>query len=126
MPFVKGRSGNPQGRRPGATGKRQRFVQDALDKYDFSPFEEKLKLAVSLRNILRRNHFDSPEARMAHIAQYDITLRDLMQYSCPKLKQVEHYAHIEIIQKLQALDEFDDAQLQALLDEVQELTSGAA
>jgi len=124
MTWHKGQSGNPNGRQKGSVNHRLRTVLETLDKLNFHPFEEKIRLAMRLKNRLQRNHFADVAEKTAYLGLYADVLKDLLQYTCPKLKQIDHVAHIAIIQKLQSLDSYSDAELAALLEEAREIARG--
>src|SRR4029453_14092830 len=117
MQWRKGQSGNPQGRPRGGVDKRVRTVMETLERLNFDPFEEKIKLAMGLKAKLHRNAFRTGADTLAYLHLYSEVLKALIQYACPKLKQIDHVAHIAIIQKLQSLDSYSDAELAALLEE---------
>src|SRR5262245_62507911 len=119
--WKKGESGNPRGRPKGALNFKTQTIFEMMEKLDFHPFEKKLRLAKRLENKLRSNHFASEDDKTTYLGLYSDVLKDLLQYACPKLKQVDHFAHIEIIQQLQVLDGRSDAELQSLLEAAEEL-----
>src|SRR5262245_38765657 len=108
-----GQSGTRHGRAKGKRNRRSRAVLDTLERLHVDPFEQKLRLAIWLKKKLHRNAFPSGEERLAYLRLYSDVLGDLLRYTCPKLKQIDHWAHIEITQKLQALDGLTDEELQA-------------
>src|SRR5215471_2320467 len=97
--WQKGQVTNPQGRIPGTRNKRSQEAEAIFAQYGFYPFHEKVLLAKRLKEKLRRNHFESTEEKLAYLSEYADVLKDLIQYALPKLKQVDHFAHIEVIQK---------------------------
>ncbi len=119
--WQKGQSGNPAGRKKGEVNYRLKSVLETLERLQYNPFEKKVRLAMSLENKIRRNHFADETDKTTYIGLYADVLKDLLQYTCTKLKSVEHWGQIEVIQKLQALDAHTDEELQALLEEAEEL-----
>ena len=124
MRWVKGQSGNPNGRQKGSVNQRVRGVMETLERLNYHPFEQKVRLAMTLEAKLHRNAFPTVEEKLAYLHLYSDALKDLLQYCAPKLKQIDHFAHIEIIQKLQSLDSYSDAEIEALLEEARELIRG--
>src|SRR4030095_822510 len=116
---------NPTGRPKGSRNKRSQEAEAIFAQYGFWPFQEKVLLARRLKEKLRRNHFESSEEKLAYITEYADILKDLIQYALPRLKQVDHFAHIEILQRLQSLDQYSDPEIEALLTEARELANGA-
>ena len=124
MRWESGQSGNWKGRPKGARGTRQQAVLAILERLQFDPFAEKVKLAKRLKAKLHRNAFRTGEETLAYLHLYSEVLKDLLQYTYPKLKQVDAFAQLEIIEKLQSLDSYSDAELEALLEEARELIRG--
>jgi len=124
MQWRKGQSGNWKGRPQGVVDKRSNSIRETLERLHFDPFAEKVKLAMRLKAKLHRNAFRTGADTLAYLHLYSEVLKDLIQYACPKLKQIDHVAHIAIIQKLQSLDSYSDAELAALLEEAREIARG--
>jgi hypothetical protein len=124
MPWHKGTSGNPAGRKKGEPNYRIKNVLETLERLQYSPFEKKVRLAMTLERKIQRNHFATEADKTAYIGLYSDVLKDLLQYTCTKLKSVEHWGQIEIMQKLQSLDTQTDAELHALLEEAEDLARG--
>ena len=110
------------GRPLGSVNKRTRTAEAWFQKYDFDPLEKKIKLALRLERKLVDNSFKETYERIEYLKLYAETLRDILQYGYQRLKAVEHFGTIEIVQKLQAIETCTDAELQALLAEAEELT----
>src|SRR5262245_29537498 len=98
MTWVKGQSGNPNGRAKGVPAQRLRTVMETLDRLHYNPFEKKVRLAMKLEAKLARNRFTDVAEKTAYLHLYSDALKDLLQYCCPKLKQIDHIAQIEIVQ----------------------------
>jgi predicted metal-dependent phosphoesterase TrpH len=129
MPYHRWQPGevtNPNGRPKGSRNKRSLEAEAIFAQYGFWPFQEKVALAKRLKEKLRRNNFASSDEKIAYIAEYADILKDLIQYALPRLKQVDHFAHIEIIQKLQSLDQYSDNEIEALLIEARDIANGTA
>jgi len=120
-----GETRNPAGRPKGVKNKRTLAIQEMLARYQFDPYEAKVKLARSLGNKIQRNGFDTSGERIEYLKIYADVLRDLIQYAHPRLRVVENYTQLEIVAKLQALHAVPDAELAALLDEANALISRA-
>jgi glycerophosphoryl diester phosphodiesterase len=123
--WQKGQVTNPKGRPKGIRDRRSKEAEAIFAQYGFYPFNEKVLLAKKLKERIRRNNFESSDEKIAYISEYSDVLKDLIQYALPKLKQIDHFAHIEIIQRLQSLDQYSDPEIEALLIEARELANGA-
>jgi hypothetical protein len=124
--WQKGQVTNPLGRKKGVPNKRTKEAEAIFAQYGFYPFQEKVLLAKRLKEKIRRNNFETSDEKLAYISEYSDVLKDLIQYALPKLKQVDHFAHIEIIQKLQSLDQYSDNEIEALLIEARDIANGTA
>jgi hypothetical protein len=120
-----GRAANGQfthgwtGRPPGSKNKRHQSVLDLLDQYDFDPLEAKIALCRDLQQQLATQAGASPYETLELQKLYASCLADLTPYCYPKLKAVEHSGQLEILAKLQALDQCTDEELRMLLDEAE-------
>ena len=122
--FAHGHPDLGAGRPKGSVNKRRQTALDIFEKYDFDPLEKKILLCRTLHNKLTSNHFADTYEKIEYLKLYAETLKDVLQYGYQKLKAVEHYGQIEVLQKLQNLDACSDEELQALLAEAEELVSG--
>jgi hypothetical protein len=111
--------GNP-GRPRGALGKRRRIALEWFDQYNFDPLESKILLCQSLQQRLVADTFASEYERIEYHKLYSETLKDVLQYGYQRLKAVEHFGQLELVQKLQELESYTDDELRTLLAEAKE------
>jgi hypothetical protein len=103
------------------SSKRRRMAMEMFDQFGFDPLENKIRLAISLRTKIMRNHFAETSEKLEYLKIYGDVLKDLLQYGYQRLKAVEHFGQIELVHKLQQLDTCSDDELAALLAEAEEL-----
>lgn len=115
-----GQSGNPNGRPKGSQDRRTRNIQATLDRLGFDPFEKKVRLAQAVEEVVVQPELSLNERR-EWCQLYADVLRDLLQYSAPKLKSVSHTGQITILQKLTTLASLPDAELDALIADAEAL-----
>ena len=112
------------GRPKGAVNKRRQTAQAIFDKYQFDPLEKKILLCKRLENKISSSRFKDIYKKIEYLKLYSETLKDVLQYSYQRLKAVEHVGQLELIQKLQNIDQCTEEELQALLEEAEKIARG--
>jgi hypothetical protein len=109
--FGPGNAGRPKG----AVGKRRQTAIELFDRLDFDPLEKKILLCQTI------DDFPDAYVKVEYLKLYSEALRDVLQYGYQKQKAVEHFGQLEIIQKLQALDDMSDDELRQLLSDINDI-----
>jgi hypothetical protein len=112
--------GHTMGKRHGTLSKRRQTAIELFERLDFDPLEKKVMLCKMIEEKLIGRDFVSDYEKIEYLKLYHETLKDVLQYGYQRLKAVEHLGQIEIVQKLQQLDDYTDEELKALLAEAED------
>jgi len=115
--FTQGNAGRPKGSR---NTYQRRLAHEWFACFDYDPLLQALLLAKHLEHKLDHEYAQSPHDWLQCARILSEVLRDLIPYVHPRLKAVEYINEPEILDKLRALEDMTDAELEALLAEAQE------
>jgi hypothetical protein len=113
--------GNP-GRPFGAKDTRSKSAQEIIDAFATEPLVVKMQQLLRLQAKVAKAEWTYPGEEIETEKLLERLTSDIMQYRHTKLKSVESHTQLDIVHKLQSLDEMSDAELRQVLEEVQQVT----